>query len=137
MRVGSDIGSICRRCGDVWHVVIARVDGRIAKVECKQCGARHRYRPAEGAGANTAPSRTSAASAPSPRTRSREAKRIVEADRSRPRRPFRPSETYWVGDRVVHQSFGEGVVQVVKGATKIEILFEVGSKTLVHGRDGS
>jgi hypothetical protein len=24
----------------------------------------------------------------------------------------------------------------VKGATKIEILFEVGSKTLVHGRDG-
>ena len=137
MRVGSDIGSICRRCGDVWHVVIARVDGRIAKVECRQCGARHRYRPAEGEGARTAPSRMSAAGATSPRTRRHAAKRIVEADRSRPRRPFRPSETYRVGDRVVHQSFGEGVVQVVKGATKIEILFEVGSKTLVHGRDGS
>ncbi len=135
MRVGSDIGSICRRCGDVWHVVIARVDGRIAKVECKECGARHRYRPAEGA--KTAPSRSSAAGATSPRTRSRKAKQIVEADRSRPRRPFRPSETYRVGDRVVHESFGEGVVQAVKGPTKIEILFEVGSKTLVHGRDGS
>lgn len=135
MRVGSDIGSICRRCGDVWHVVIARVDGRIAKVECKECGARHRYRPAEGA--KTASSRSSAAGAASPRARSRKAKQIVEADRSRARRPFRPSETYRVGDRVVHESFGEGVVQAVKGPTKIEILFEVGSKTLVHGRDGS
>ncbi len=135
MRVGSDIRSICRRCGDVWHVVIAGVDGRIAKVQCKECGARHRYRPA--AGAKTAASRSSAAGAPSPRTRSRTAQQIVEADRSRPRRLFRPSETYRVGDRVVHESFGEGVVQAVKGPTKIEILFEVGSKTLVHGRDGS
>jgi hypothetical protein len=135
MRVGSDIRSICRRCGDVWHVVIARVDGRIAKVECNECGARHRYRPAEGA--KMAPSRSSAAGATSPRTRSHAAKRIVEADRSRPRRSFRPTETYRVGDRVVHESFGEGVVQAVKGPTKIEILFEIGSKTLVHGRTGS
>jgi hypothetical protein len=136
MRVGDEVRSICRRCGDVWHIVIARADGRIAKAECKQCGARHRYRPSEGEGATRASSRSFAAGSTSPRTRSREAKRIVEADPARPRRPFRPSETYQVGDRVVHQSFGEGVVQVVKGATKIEILFEVGSKILVHGRDG-
>ena len=136
MRVGSEVRSICRRCGDVWHIVIARVEGRIAKAECKQCGARHRYRPSDVEGAKSAPSRSSAAGTAFPRTRSREVKQVVEADRSRPSRAFRPSETYQVGDRIVHQSFGEGVVQVVKGATKIEILFAVGSKILVHGREG-
>jgi hypothetical protein len=34
----------------------------------------------------------------------------------------------------MHASFGEGVVQAVVGAKKIEILFEVGAKTLVHAR---
>lgn len=63
--------------------------------------------------------------------------RVVEADPSRPRRPFRPSDTYEVGDRILHGHYGEGVVQAVKGPTKVEVLFEAGAKTLVHGRDGS
>ena len=39
-----------------------------------------------------------------------------------------------VGDRVVHASFGEGVVQQIAAATKIVVLFDVGLKTLVQGR---
>ena len=48
MRVGSDIEAVCKKCGDVWHVVIALADRRIANVECKECGARHRYRGVKG-----------------------------------------------------------------------------------------
>jgi hypothetical protein len=58
----------------------------------------------------------------------------VEADLSRPRRPFRISDTYEVGDRVVHADFGEGVVQAVRGPKKVEVLFAAGAKTLVQGR---
>ncbi len=43
MRVGSDIEAICKKCGDVWHVVIALADRAIAKVECRECRARHRH----------------------------------------------------------------------------------------------
>jgi len=135
MRVGSDIEAVCGRCGEVWHVVIAVVGGKIAKLECKQCGARHRYRPVKGE-AGAAPARRSRAATPSAR-RSRKQKDVVEADPSAPRRPFRTSETYRVGERVVHASFGEGVVQTVAGATKVEVLFAGGLKTLVHGRDPS
>jgi hypothetical protein len=120
----------------VWHVVIALAAGRIAKVECKQCGARHRYRPSAGEGGTTARTRNSGPRAASTTARGRKTKPIVEADPSRPRRPFRTNETYQVGDRVLHPSFGEGVVQAVTGATKIEILFDAGSKILVHGRGG-
>jgi hypothetical protein len=131
MRVGGEVESVCRRCGTVWHVVIAMADGRIANVECGDCGARHRYRSASAATPTKGASRT-----PSRVTR-RVQKPLVEADLSRPCRPFRASDTYRVGDRIAHDRFGEGVVQEVRGPTKIEVLFESGARILVHGRGGS
>lgn len=134
-RVGAEVQSHCRKCGVTWHVVIAVVDARIAQVECGECGARHRHRPVEGkTGRRAAPAsarrgRRSAAQAAS--------RAVVAADPSRPRRPFRDSDTYQVGDRIVHASFGEGVVQAVKGPTKVQVLFDVGTKTLVQGRGGA
>ncbi|MDJ0847734.1 MAG: hypothetical protein QNK04_05035 [Myxococcota bacterium] len=133
MGVGSELEAKCRKCGEVWHVVIAEADGRIAKVECRECGARHGYRPVGGAQARVI-RRHRTASTPASR-RARDRAPVVEADLSRPPRPFRTSDTYAVGDRVVHSRFGEGVVQAVTGATKIQVLFESGPRTLVHARD--
>ncbi len=137
MRVGADIGSICRKCGDVWHVVVAVADGRIAKVECKQCGGRHRYKPPEGEAKTRGTRRTSGGAAvkkASARSRGRSLGPVVEPDLSRPVRDYRPSETFAPGDRLRHPMFGEGVVQVVAGPTKIQVLFDAEQKTLVHGR---
>jgi hypothetical protein len=130
MRVGRDIGAICRKCGDVWHVVVAVVDGRIAKVECKQCGGRHRYRAAD----DEAPARKARTTrTPSTRARASDAK-VIEADPSRPSRRYLASDSYAQGDRMVHPSFGEGVVQAITGPTKVQVLFASGEKTLVHAR---
>jgi len=131
MRVGRDIGAICRKCGDVWHVVVAVVDARIAKVECKQCGGRHAYRAAAGE-ADAAPRRRTTAKA-----RTRKSPTVVEADLSRPARPYRASDRYEAGDRVLHPSFGEGVVQAIAGPTKVHVLFAGGPRTLVHARASS
>ena len=46
--VGADIESICSKCGDVWHVVVAKVGETVVKVQCKECGGYHRYRTAGG-----------------------------------------------------------------------------------------
>ncbi len=132
MGVGSEVVAKCRKCGEVWHVVIAEADGRIAKVECRECGARHGYHPAGGAVAPRA--RRRASSTPASR-RARDRAPVVEADMTRPPRPFRTSDTYAVGDRVVHNRFGEGVVQAVTGRTKIQVLFDTGPRTLVHARE--
>lgn len=133
-QVGSDIGALCGRCGDVWHVVIARAEGRIAQVECKQCGARHRFRkPPDERGLRSEeegrPRRRAARGAGSAT-----AEAIVAADFARPSRAFDPRETYQVGDRLLHASFGEGVVQAVTGRTKIRVHFGSGAKLLVHAR---
>ncbi len=133
MRVGSDIDAICGRCGDARHVVVAMTDGCIARVECQQCERRHRYRYSGGSAAAVAPRRVGVRTG-STRPRGRAARPIVEADPDRPLRSFRTTETYAVGDRLAHPSFGEGVVQALKGVSKIEVLFEAGSKILVQGR---
>ena len=131
-RVGSEVGAICGKCGVVWHIVIALNEDRIVQVQCGECGARHRYRPSGGA-----PRRRSIARKSSSGSRMRDAKPIVEADTSRPSRFFSPKDTYQVGDRMVHPAFGEGVVQATLGATKVEVLFGVGTKLLVQGQGRS
>ena len=131
-RVGSDVQARCGKCGEAWHVVIALAEAHIAQVQCGECGARHRYRPVGGvtAGGNPRPKAT--------RKNGTRAKRpgtapTVEADLGRPARSFRPSDTYEVGERMVHPTFGEGVVQATRGTTKVEVLFPAGTKLLVQG----
>ncbi len=47
---------------------------------------------------------------------------------------YSPKEQYELGDVLEHPTFGRGVTIAIKDMTKIEVLFESGSKTLVHGR---
>ena len=47
--VGSDIEDVCARCGENWHVVMAMVKEKIAKVVCKRCGSQHNYRGPDAA----------------------------------------------------------------------------------------
>ena len=45
---GQRIEARCTRCRDVTgHVIVALVDGQVAKVECCACGSVHKYYPPE------------------------------------------------------------------------------------------
>src|SRR5262249_25121016 len=50
--VGADVEALCSKCGDVWHVVVAKVGQQIVKVQCKQCSGYHRYKSPHGAPAD-------------------------------------------------------------------------------------
>jgi hypothetical protein len=47
---------------------------------------------------------------------------------------YSPKDKYETGDVLEHPTFGRGITTAVKDATKIEVLFESGSKTLVYGK---
>jgi hypothetical protein len=142
--VGSDIESICGKCGDVWHVVEAKVGDKIARVVCKQCGGRHRYKPPEGkASANTPaagtkPVKEKKAAAP---RKSRAAKEpegsSIEPDMSKPPRVYKPSETYAPGERMTHPSFGTGVVELLPGPGKVQVFFPGGRRVLAIAKAAS
>jgi len=132
--VGADIESLCSKCGDVWHVIVAKVGQDIVRVICKECGGQHRYRnpkkPDERA-------KRTPTSAPRPARQMKVVERFerpsVAADLDKPPRPYAASERYAVGERVEHPVFGQGVVESLD-LGKMTTFFAVGRKVLACGK---
>ncbi len=127
--IGTDIESVCSRCGTSWHVVVAMVDANVMKVECKQCHSVHQHRTGK------APAKRKTASGK--KTARGAAPTVVEAQLDRPVRSYAISDTFQPGDRVDHATFGRGVVQRTAGPGKIEILFGSDLKVLAQAKPAS
>ncbi len=142
--VGADVEALCSKCGDVWHVVVAKVGEQIVRVLCKECGGQHRYRSPHGAPKEkrsppsmkermNAPPRTAAASkAPVERFE----KPAVAADLTKPVRQYAASLRYDVGERVEHPQFGQGVIELAEPG-KITVFFATGRRVLAQSKDGA
>lgn len=141
--VGADVEALCSKCGDVWHVVVAKVGAQIAKVQCKQCGGYHRYRsPHNAPAAAKLPAATrppkEAKEPKAARERDRDAierfeKPAVAADLSKSVKPYRASEAFAVGERIDHPSFGQGVVELSEPG-KITVFFAGGRRVLAQAK---
>ena len=59
---------------------------------------------------------------------------LIEADLSRPIRPYAIGDYFSAGDRIEHPTLGIGVVQGAAGPQKIRVLFDEKRSTLVHDR---
>jgi hypothetical protein len=144
LAVGQDLYAVCGKCGDTYHVVVSLEEGKVTRVQCKQCMGYHRYRAPAGEqrvdeAARKKGTRRQVASRPlregSPRrTVRRRDEPLVDPDLSRPVRRYRISETYEPGDRIEHPTFGEGVVETLPGPGKVQVFFEDGRRTLAQGR---
>jgi hypothetical protein len=130
--VGKDIEDICTRCGDTWHVVMAKIGERVAKVVCKLCGSQHNYRGDKNAAAPAAS--TSAWG----RSRGRKTSRklatppvsVPAFDPTKPPRGYSAKDSFGPGERVIHATFGIGVVAAVPGPGKVDVQFPGGMRTL-------
>lgn len=138
--VGADVEALCSKCGDVWHVVVAKdAKDRIAKVQCKQCQGYHRYKSPHGATKEAKlPSAIRPPKAPKEPTQptARFDKPAVEADLAKPPKPYRASEKFEVGERVDHVSFGQGVVELSEPG-KVTVFFATGRRVLVQSKEGA
>jgi hypothetical protein len=125
---------MCGRCGQVWHVVMAKMGDRIAKVVCKRCGGHHRYRDDNADASGDSPARPRRPTFGSAR-RSRGARTPAAApelpafDPAKPPRTYAARDSYIAGERVAHPTFGVGIVAGSPGAGKVEVVF--GSATRV------
>ena len=137
--VGADVESICRKCGDVWHVIVAMVEDEIVKVQCKECNGLHKYKNPNAVAATktksaakkttkkkamTAAEKRAAANAKP------KGKATVEPDLSKPTRPYKFSETFAPGERIDHVKFGTGVVEDILDGGKMEVFFPDGRRVL-------
>jgi hypothetical protein len=132
--VGADVEALCAKCGDVWHVVVAKVGEQIVKVQCKQCGGYHRYKSPHGAPAVKKLPATNRPARPTPtKPVERFEKPAVAADLSKPSRPYRASDKFEVGERIDHVQFGQGVIEISEPG-KITVFFASGRRVLVQAK---
>ncbi len=138
LKPGDDVDSWCGACKLILaHTIEAMVGDSPARVHCNTCRAQHKYRPHKpGEGPKKVRQRKVAASS-GPRPRKARVSRYQELlngkDMSLAKR-YSSQDSYELGDVLEHPSFGIGVTITVKGGNKIEVVFQDGVKTLVHGR---
>jgi hypothetical protein len=142
--VGADIEAMCSKCGDVWHVVVAKVGPDIVKVQCKECHGYHRYRkPGAPAGGRKAKAASPArrATRPSGRgsstTASSAAAITFRPDTSAPTRPYTMRETFRQGEQISHPRFGIGLVEQSSEPGKMAVLFADGRRVLAQAKPES
>ena len=134
--VGSDVESMCKPCGDVWHVVVAKIGDKITKVQCKQCGKQHRFKPTgEAPEANLNPTRRKVESSGPKKTRAKPAASggVIVHDPNKPTRDYGISERFALGEQIQHKKFGPGVVCAVED-NKIRVNFSDSTKVLLHDK---
>ena len=139
--VGADVEALCSKCGDVWHVVVAKVGAEIVKVQCKQCGGYHRYKSPHGAPKEkrqppSMAERAARAERPTKPPVERFEKPAVSADLAKPVRTYRANERFEISERVEHPSFGQGVVELAEPG-KITVFFATGRRVLAQAKEAS
>jgi hypothetical protein len=131
--VGEDIEDTCAKCGDVWHVVMAKIGDRIAKVVCKRCNSKHTYRGGDSnAEVATPTAANTARKVVRKKTKTAAVAPLVAPpfDPNVPPRTYSPREAYAPGERINHPTFGTGVVAAAPGPGKMEVVFPEGNRTL-------
>jgi hypothetical protein len=147
VRVGGEVDALCTRCKlTLAHTVLAMVGEKIARVQCNTCGGAHAYRGAPSASGAT--SKTRSAGASSTATRASRASATAEArvtvsfeqrlagrDLAGARR-YNVRDAYALDEVIEHPTFGYGIVTAVR-SDKIDVVFKIFEKTLIHGRGGA
>ncbi|MEL6546774.1 MAG: hypothetical protein AAFQ82_19260 [Myxococcota bacterium] len=136
--VGGDVDAYCTKCKmDLAHVVVAMVDGRPKRVQCKTCGSTHNYKSTSDMKASAKRAARKSTTTRSAAAKSNDYDTLMQGkDMSRAAR-YRISEEFDEGMVVDHKKFGLGLVLKNVGTEKIEVIFRDGVKTLIHARKAS
>lgn len=138
MNVGTEFEAACDSCASTTHTVTSVSHGTTATVMCNGCGVTRRF-VAQLDG--VAPPKIIAGGAPAAATkRARKPKAawspdksMVDAVLSRPVRPYRSHDSYRLGDRVEHVTYGVGIVDEILGPTKMQVFFPTGHRKMMQG----
>ena len=138
LKLGGNVDSWCTKCTLILaHTVEAMVSDKPTRVRCNTCKAQHSYRPLEPVSAARQSRERKVGAAPEPRAGKPRASRyqgLLKGKDMTLAKRYSPQDNYAPGDVLDHPNFGVGVATALRNGTKIEVLFEDGSKVLVHGR---
>jgi hypothetical protein len=135
-QVAKDVVSYCSSCKrDVLHTIVAMKEDRIVRVLCLSCKKQHAFRHSPDSRILT-PARTPSAG----RTPQKRIQAAIEDWRSEmykvkdaPGKKYSLDGLFEEGEKVIHSTFGPGIVKELVSSDKMQVLFEGGMKLLVRG----
>jgi hypothetical protein len=156
-RVGSEVDAWCTKCRmDLMHRVVAVLEAKPKRVECKTCNSQHNYRKPKGAvepvpkgtkvkrSRDEEPSSTRSPAAAAPRKAKRmtkgETELLTQWEARVPGKPpasflrYSVQRAFGENQLVEHAKFGQGFVAQVLEDNKINVVFRDGQRVLAHGR---
>ena len=127
---GDNIASYCTKCRiNLDHTIVAMDGDAIVKVKCRTCGSAHKFR--------------NPAKAPKPRSTKASSGRVLRplpedrweaalAGSKGQSHPYNREAKYRVGDVVLHDRFGKGVVLKLY-SNKCDVLFQDQERLMASG----
>lgn len=141
LSAGDTIDSHCTKCRAVYnHTIVAMVGERVVRVQCNTCGGIHNFRAAEepkpvrvtasgAATRKTEPSQRKPKADPGALDRE-EWESLAPSFAAQQAVPYDMNGQFRANDLVKHPTFGVGIVKVIAGPQKMEVLFQTGKKLL-------
>jgi hypothetical protein len=139
-RIGSNVDSFCSKCKlTLAHTIEVVVEGTIKRVHCNTCKAKHAFRGQTSVKSATKSVRVGTSSAAKKKgtpglVRASDFSTLLKGRSPAAARQYSFADRFRAGEMLSHTTFGIGVVTADKGAGKIEVLFELGPRTLIHGK---
>lgn len=138
LSAGDNIEARCTRCRTVLnHTIVAMVGERVVRVECNTCRGMHNYSGAKTAAVPTP--RASSTKSPAVSRKARKEPGMAEREEweslraamgGKSVKAYDMNGKYRANDLVEHNVFGLGIVQLVVGPNKMNVLFQCGKKLL-------
>jgi hypothetical protein len=143
LTVGKELVCFCTRCKmDLGHTIMSMMGGMPARVICRTCKSEHNYKPKKGVKEPGAVAASRGSPGTSSRTtREAKAEKTVPVElewmkqlnaNTKAVRQYAANEHFLIGDRIAHPTFGEGIIQKHIFPNKMEVLFRMDLKTLIH-----
>jgi len=128
LSTGGDTDSYCTKCKlSLEHIILAMNGGVVVKVQCKTCGSIHKFRGMPGLGPKSPGRRGSALLSPE---KTQELWEAAVREAAGAEMPYSMEGAYHVGDVIIHNTFGKGVVQMIF-FEKCSVLFRDKKRVLV------
>lgn len=133
-KAAQEVLAYCTSCKmDLNHIVVAMKGDQIAKAECQTCKKTHAFKAPKGI---TEPpkkkTRKSANAAPTAQSIEAEWEKLMTAHREAPTKKYGTKSKFALGDKIKHDTFGEGIVGRIIYPNKIEVIFRADLKILIH-----
>lgn len=126
--VGTDIVSWCTKCKLMLdHIISALVDELPKKVKCKTCNGHHNYREAEPVKKTPGTRKTKKSEYQVLMAKAEEAGLSAT-------KKYSTKANFKANQMIEHATFGTGFIGSVINRSKVDIIFETGTKRMVQNR---